>query len=152
MLFHKSYFTKRTVPHACAIELHTDSGVVASLKREWWIIQQKSKENYKALKLRCSPLLFNWEVTCEQNHIEFEFIKCQPHATALLFLLPQRFTGTHLCLKLRLTRNLSAAGRTKSNGKYSDITGNRTSDFPTCSIGTQRTALPCGTGKFIQLN
>jgi hypothetical protein len=54
---------------------------------------------------------------------------------------PKKIPGTHFCFKLSRPQGYSAVGRIKSIEKSSDLIGNRTRDFPVCSIGRYRERL-----------
>jgi hypothetical protein len=55
---------------------------------------------------------------------------------------PGNIPVTHFCQRLNQPQEHSAAGRIMSMKNSSDIIGNRTRDFPTCSAVPQPTALP----------
>jgi hypothetical protein len=53
--------------------------------------------------------------------------------------LTRRPPGTHFCYRQDRSQGHNAAGRIRSIEKSNDLIGNRTHDFPTCSIVPQPT-------------
>jgi hypothetical protein len=49
-------------------------------------------------------------------------------------LPPRMIPGTHFCYRLGRAQSRSAVGRIMSIKKSNDVIGNRTRDFPACSI------------------
>jgi hypothetical protein len=62
--------------------------------------------------------------------------------TRWLPFTPRKNSGTHFCSTLSRPQGHSAAGKVRSIEKSSDIIGNHTRDFPTCSVVPQPTTLP----------
>jgi hypothetical protein len=55
---------------------------------------------------------------------------------------PRKIPGTNFCYKLSRPQGHSAAGRTRSIENFNDLIGNRTCNFPACSIVPQPPTLP----------
>jgi hypothetical protein len=56
--------------------------------------------------------------------------------------IPWKIPGIHFSQRLSRPQRHSVAGSIRSIEKSNDLIGNRTRDFPTCSIVPQPTTLP----------